>query len=54
MLYKGRVLKRPGHIKDAFSRDVRIVLKLFTDKVVFITSDNEFVDFVKTTRLKIC
>ena len=36
VLYKRRVLKRAGHIKDAFTRDGRIVLRLFTDKVVFI------------------
>ena len=52
MLYKGRVLKRAGHIKDAFTRDGRIVLKLFTDKVVFITSEDEFVEFCKDRKIK--
>ena len=52
VLYKGRVLKRAGHIKDAFTRDGRIVLKLFTDKVVFITSEDEFVEFCKDRKIK--
>ena len=47
ILYKARVLKRGRAIKDAFSRDGRIVPKLFMDKLVFLTTDDEFVEFCK-------
>ena len=52
VLYKARVLKRAGKIKDAFSRDGRIALKLHTDKLVFITTDDEFVEFCKYRKIK--
>ena len=52
LLYKARVLKRAGHIKDTFSRDGRIAIKLFTDKLVFITNDEEFVKFCSDHKIK--
>ena len=52
ILYKARVLKRGRAIKDAFSRDGRIVPKLFMDKLVFLTTDDEFVEFCKDYKIK--
>ena len=52
ILYKARVLKRGRAIKDAFSADGRIVLKLFTDILVFLTTDDEFVEFCKDYKIK--
>lgn len=52
VLYKARVLKRAGKIKDAFSRDGRIALKLYTNKLVYITTDDEFVEFCKDRKIK--
>ena len=39
-------------IKNAFSRDGHIVLKLFTDKLVLLTTDDEFVEFCKDYKIK--
>ena len=52
ILYKAQALKRGRAIKDAFSADRRIVLKLFTDKLVFLTTDDEFVEFCKDYKIK--
>ena len=51
-MYKARVLKWEWTIKVAFSRDGRIVLKLFTEKLMFVTSEDEFDTFCKNHKIK--
>lgn len=52
VLYKTRVLKRAKSIKDTFSRDGRIVVKLFTDRLIYITNEDEFNEFCTSRNIK--